>query len=287
MLQRSPTYILSAPEQDSMANWLRAKLPVKHAYSIVRWKNVLRGMALYGYCRRYPQHAKKFFVGLVRKEVGGKVDVERHFTPAYKPWDQRMCLVPDGDLFRTLRSGRASVVTDHIETFDETGIQLKSGEHLDADIVVTATGLQLKFLGGLKMEVDGKPIEPSRTMTYKGMMCSDVPNLALAIGYTNASWTLKCDLTCEYVCRLLNYMEAHGFTQCVPRRTDPSVKESPLIDFSSGYIRRSIDQLPRQGSAVPWKLYQNYALDRMTLRHGRIADGTMEFSGTGGASRYA
>jgi cation diffusion facilitator CzcD-associated flavoprotein CzcO len=278
MLQRSPTYIVSAPEQDVIANWLRERLPEKPAYAITRWKNVLRGMAFYGYCRRYPEHAKKFFVGLVRKQVGGSVDVDRHFSPTYKPWDQRMCLVPDGDLFDAIKAGRASVVTDHIETFTESGIRLKSGEQLEADVIVTATGLRLKFLGGLKMEVDGEAIEPSRTMAYKGMMCSDVPNMALAIGYTNASWTLKCDLTCEYVCRLINYMDAHGYVQCVPRRHDPSVKESPLIDFSSGYIRRSIDQLPRQGSVAPWKLYQNYALDRWTLRHGRMADGTMEFS---------
>jgi monooxygenase len=281
MLQRSPTYVVSAPEQDRIANWLRARLPAKSAYAITRWKNVLRGMAFYAYSRRYPEHAKKFIVGQVRKQVGGSVDVDRHFTPTYKPWDQRVCLVPDGDLFEAIKSGRASVVTDHIEAFTETGIQLKSGESLAADIVVTATGLQLKFLGGLKMEVDGKLVEPSKTMAYKGMMCSDVPNLALAIGYTNASWTLKCDLTCEYVCRLLNYMDAHGYTQCCPRRSDPSIKESPLIDFSSGYIRRTIDQLPRQGSAVPWKLYQNYALDRFTLRHGRLEDGAMEFSRAG------
>jgi cation diffusion facilitator CzcD-associated flavoprotein CzcO len=189
--------------------------------------------------------------------------------------------VPDGDLFESIKSGKASVVTDHIETFTETGLSLRSGETLDADIIVTATGLQLKFLGGLQMEVDGKPVEPSKTMAYKGMMCSDVPNMALSIGYTNASWTLKCDLTCEYVCRLLNYMDAHGYTQAVPRRNDPSIQESPLIDFTSGYVRRTIDQLPRQGSVVPWKLYQNYALDRVTLRHGKIEDGVMKFSRLG------
>jgi cation diffusion facilitator CzcD-associated flavoprotein CzcO len=281
MLQRSPTYVVSAPEEDRIANWLRERLPSKQAYAITRWKNVLRGMAFYAYSRRWPDHAKKFILGEVGKQLG-REQTERHFTPTYKPWDQRVCLVPDGDLFASIRSGRASVVTDHIETFTETGLQLKSGEKLEADIVVTATGLQLKFLGGLQMEVDGRAIEPSRTLAYKGMMCSDVPNMALSIGYTNASWTLKCDLTCEYVCRLLNYMDRHGYTQCVPRRNDPNIKESPLIDFSSGYIRRNIDKLPRQGSAVPWKLYQNYALDRVTLRHGKIQDGVMKFSRTGG-----
>jgi cation diffusion facilitator CzcD-associated flavoprotein CzcO len=280
MLQRSPTYVVSAPEEARIANWLRERLPARSAYAITRWKNVLRGMAFYAYSRRYPEHAKKFLVGEVRKKLGS-AEVERHFTPTYKPWDQRVCLVPDGDLFASIKSGRASVVTDHIDTFTETGIRLKSGQTLEADIVVTATGLQLKFLGGLKMEVDGKAIEPSKTLAYKGMMCSDVPNMALSIGYTNASWTLKCDLTCEYVCRLLNYMDAHGYTQCVPRRNDPSIKESPLIDFSSGYIRRAIDQLPRQGSAVPWKLYQNYALDRVALRYGKLRDGAMKFSRPG------
>jgi cation diffusion facilitator CzcD-associated flavoprotein CzcO len=280
MLQRSPTYVVSAPGEDRIANWLRERLPAKSAYAITRWKNVLRGMAFYAYSRRWPAHAKKLMVGEVGKHLG-RAQTERHFTPTYKPWDQRVCLVPDGDLFESIKSGKASVVTDHIETFTETGLSLRSGETLDADIIVTATGLQLKFLGGLQMEVDGKPVEPSKTMAYKGMMCSDVPNMALSIGYTNASWTLKCDLTCEYVCRLLNYMDAHGYTQAVPRRNDPSIQESPLIDFTSGYVRRTIDQLPRQGSVVPWKLYQNYALDRVTLRHGKIEDGVMKFSRLG------
>jgi cation diffusion facilitator CzcD-associated flavoprotein CzcO len=186
--------------------------------------------------------------------------------------------VPDGDLFKSIRSGRASVVTDHIESFTERGLRLRSGAELDADLIVTATGLKLRFLGGLALEVDGERIEPSRTMAYKGMMCSDVPNLALAIGYTNASWTLKCDLTSAYVCRLLNYMESHGYTQCRPVKSDPSIKEEALLDFSSGYVQRSIDQFPRQGSLAPWKLYQNYALDTLMLRHAPIADGTLRFS---------
>jgi monooxygenase len=214
----------------------------------------------------------------VRNLARGKVDVETHFTPSYNPWDQRLCFVPDGDLFKALRDGRAEVVTDHIDTFTETGLKLRSGRELPADLVVTATGLKLKFLGGLELEVDGKRVVPSETMTYKGMMCSDVPNLALAIGYTNASWTLKCDLTSEYVCRLLNYMDRHGYTQCCPRRNDPSLKEQPLLDFSSGYIQRSIDEFPRQGSFAPWRLYQNYALDRMMLKHGSLEDSGMEFS---------
>ena len=277
MLQRSPTYVVSAPEVDRIANWLRDRVPLESAYAITRWKNVLVTMGLYAYCRRYPERAKKGLIGLARKQVGPDVDIA-HFTPDYKPWDQRLCLVPNGDLFKTLRSGRASVVTDHIASFTETGLRLRSGAELEADLIVTATGLKLKFLGGLQIEVDGRRIEPSKTMTYKGMMGSDVPNMAFAIGYTNASWTLKCDLTCEYVCRLLNYMDKNGYTQCCPRKNDPSVTEAPLLTFSSGYVQRSIEQFPRQGSVAPWKLHQNYALDRMTLRHSRLDDGSMQFS---------
>ncbi len=287
MLQRSPTYIVSAPSRDPIADWLRERLPAKQAYALTRWKNVLFGMAIYNGCRRWPDKAKELFVGQVRKQVGAATDVDRHFTPRYKPWDQRLCLVPDADLFRAIRSGSASVVTDHIRSFTETGIALESGETLEADVIVTATGLQLKFLGGMQVEVDGRPVELSKTMAYKGMMCSDVPNLALAIGYTNASWTLKCDLTSQYVCRLMRHMDAEGFAICCPRRTDPSVREMPLIDFSSGYITRTIDKLPRQGSVVPWRLYQNYALDRWTLRHGKIDDGVMEFASPGSSSSAA
>jgi cation diffusion facilitator CzcD-associated flavoprotein CzcO len=277
MLQRSPTYIVTAPERDPIANWMREHLPSESAYAVSRWKNVLLSMAFYAYCRRFPENAKKLIVGQVKKSLRGKSDVA-HFQPSYNPWDQRLCLVPDGDLFHAIRDGSASVVTDHIESFTEKGLKLRSGHELEADVVVTATGLKLKFLGGLEMEVDGKRIDPAKTMTYKGIMCSDVPNMAIAIGYTNASWTLKCDLTSEYVCRLINYMDRKGYTQCVPRRNDPSVKELPLINFSSGYIQRSIEKFPRQGSTTPWKLYQNYALDRMLLRHAPLDDRVMEFS---------
>jgi monooxygenase len=278
MLQRSPTYIVSVPARDKIADWFRAKLPSETAYSLTRWKNVLFFMAMYNYCRKFPDKAKQFLVGQVKKTVGDSVDVKKHFTPSYYPWDQRMCLVPDGDLFDAVRNGTASVVTDHIETFTETGIKLKSGNELEADIIVTATGLQLKFLGGLTVHIDGKSVQPSDTMVYKGMMCSDVPNLAFAVGYTNASWTLKCDLTSEYVCRLLNYMDKHGYKYCVPRRRDPGLREEPLIDFSSGYVQRAIHLLPKQGSFAPWKLYQNYALDRMMLRRTKVNDKAMEFA---------
>jgi cation diffusion facilitator CzcD-associated flavoprotein CzcO len=275
MLQRSPTYIVTAPERDPIAGYLRKRLPSRSAYMVTRWKNVLLSMALYTYCRRFPENAKRFLVGQVKKSLRGKADIA-HFTPSYDPWDQRLCLVPDGDLFRAVRNGRASVVTDHIDTFTENGIRLRSGAELEADLVVTATGLKLKFLGGLVFDVDGQPVDSANTMVYKGIMCSDVPNMAFAIGYTNASWTLKCDLTSEYVCRLLNYMDEHGYNQCCPRR-DESVKESPLINFSSGYVQRALDKLPKQGTAMPWKLYQNYALDRFVLRRAPIRDRAIEF----------
>jgi monooxygenase len=278
MLQRSPTYIVSAPERDPVADYLRERLPASSAYAITRWKNVLISMGIYQYSRRFPERAKELFVGMVRKQLRGKADVDAHFTPSYNPWDQRLCLVPDGDLFKSIRNGRASVVTDHIDSFTEKGLRLRSGAELEADVVVTATGLKLKFLGGLELTVDGERIEPSKTLTYKGMMLSDVPNLAMAIGYTNASWTLKCDLTCEYVCRLLNHMDEHGLSQCCPRRNDPKLKDEPLLDFSSGYVQRSIHEFPRQGSAAPWKVYQNYALDLLALRRGSLEDGAMEFS---------
>jgi monooxygenase len=278
MLQRSPTYMISAPEGDRIANWLRARLPSKAAYGLTRLKNVTLGMAFFAYCRRFPEHARSLIVKGARLQLKDKVPVEPHFTPSYKPWDQRLCLVRDGDLFAALRKGRASVVTDHIETFTEKGLRLRSGAELEADVIVTATGLKLKFLGGLALEVDGRRVESSQVMIYRGMMCSDVPNMAFAIGYTNASWTLKCDLVAEYVCRLLNYMDRKGYTSCLPHNDDPAVQAVPLMDFSSGYVQRSIDQFPRQGTHLPWKLWQNYALDRVTLKRARIDDGVLRFA---------
>ena len=233
-------------------------------------------MYFYNRARKAPEKVKNFILKLARKDRGPDYDMAQ-FTPRYNPWDQRMCLVPDSDLFKMIREGRASVVTDQIESFSEKGLKLASGRELEADIIVTATGLQLKVLGGMQVVVDGRSVELPKAMTYKGMMFSDVPNLASAFGYTNASWTLKCDLTCEYVCRLLNYMDARGFTMCMPRR-DPNVAEAPWLNLTSGYIRRAEAILPRQGTEPPWKLHQNYALDMMMLRYGRIDDDTMEFS---------
>ncbi|NLY93280.1 MAG: NAD(P)/FAD-dependent oxidoreductase [Myxococcales bacterium] len=277
MLQRSPTYIVSAPERDPVAAYLRDKIDPDAAYAITRWKNVLVSMALYTYCRKFPESAKKMIVGQVKKRLGDTVDVDTHFTPRYDPWDQRVCLVPDGDLFKAVKQGRADIVTDHIETFTEKGILLRSGRELEADIIVTATGLKLKFLGGVQIEVDGQPVDTSKTLIYKGMMCSDVPNMAFAIGYTNASWTLKADLASEYVCRLLNFMDERGYDLCCPRRNDPSLREEPLLDFTSGYVQRALDIMPKQGSFSPWKLYQNYVLDLVTFRRSRLDDRYMEF----------
>jgi cation diffusion facilitator CzcD-associated flavoprotein CzcO len=212
----------------------------------------------------------------VRKELGNQYD-SKHFTPPYNPWDQRLCIAPDADLFRTMREGRVSLVTDHIETFNETGLRLKSGEQLDADIIVTATGLVLKLFSGMQLVMDGVAVEMPKTLVYKGMMFSDVPNLAFAVGYTNASWTLKCDLTSEYVCRLLNHMDQHGYSTCTPRVNDPNIEEEPVIDFNSGYVLRALPTLPRQGSKPPWRLHQNYIKDLSMMRYGRVDDGTMEF----------
>jgi monooxygenase len=282
MLQRSPTYIVSLPGEDRIADLLRRALPAKAAYAIVRWKNVLRTMASVQLSRRRPATVKALLRRGLERQLPAGYDIDTHFKPRYDPWDQRLCLVPDGDLFAAIRKGRATVVTDHIETFTERGIKLASGTELEADLIVTATGLNLLALGGMEIAVDGREVELSQTMTYKGMMLSGVPNLALVVGYTNASWTLKCDLTCEYVCRLLNHMTEHGYQACTPRR-DPAIAELPFNDFSSGYILRAIDKFPKQGAKAPWRLYQNYALDIVSLRFGAIEDGALEFSGAASA----
>ncbi|HSO34758.1 MAG TPA: NAD(P)/FAD-dependent oxidoreductase, partial [Labilithrix sp.] len=276
MLQRSPTYILSRPAVDAVAKWLERKLPAPVAYGVTRWKNVLLSMALFNFSQKYPERAKKLIIGGVRKMLGPDFDVDTHFTPTYRPWDQRLCLVPDGDHFEAMKSGRAEVVTDHIETFTETGLKLRSGKTLEADLIVTATGLKLMLLGDVKLTVDGKKVDVGKTLNYRGTMLSDAPNLAITLGYTNASWTLKCDLVCEFVCRLLNHMEKNGYRKCVPRVKE-GMAEEPLLNFSSGYVQRAIEQLPKQGSKAPWRLYQNYFLDLMGLRYGAVDDGVIEF----------
>ena len=280
MLQRSPSYIVSLPAEDPIAAVLRRVLPAKVAYSIVRWKNILLTMLSFQLSRRRPRVMKALIRKQIERQLPPGYDVDTHFKPRYNPWDQRLCLVPNGDLFDAIAKGRASMVTDRIKTFTEKGLELASGAELDADLIVTATGLNLLPLGGMQVAVDGRDIELSKTMSYKGMMLSDVPNLASAFGYTNASWTLKSELTCAYVCRLLNHMDEHGYRQCTPRNPDPSIAHQPFVDFSSGYVLRSIDQFQKQGSKAPWRLYQNYPLDILSLRFGAIEDGAIEFSRT-------
>jgi monooxygenase len=278
MLQRSPSYVVSLPGQDPLAAALRRFLPAKLVYPIVRWKNVLLTMLVFQLSRRRPGFVKKLIRRGLERQLPQGYDIDTHFKPRYNPWDQRMCLVPDGDLFEAISAGSASIVTDRIDTFTEQGLKLESGAELEAELVVAATGLNLVPLGGVDIAVDGEDVALPETLTYKGMMLSGVPNLAFAVGYTNASWTLKCELTCEFVCRLLNHMDARGDRICTPRLRDPSVTDEPLIDFSSGYVVRAIDRFPRQGSKAPWRLYQNYARDLVLLRFGAIDDDAIEFS---------
>ncbi len=277
MLQRSPTYIVSVPGEDPVAEALRKVLPARAVYPIVRWKNVLLQSFTYRLSRNRPGFVKKVLRNGVIKALPEGYDVDTHFKPDYNPWDQRLCMVPDGDLFKVLSDGSADIVTDRIERFTPNGIKLQSGRELEADVVVTATGLNLLFLGGMKIEVDGEEPEQSQLLAYKGMMLSDIPNLVFTIGYTNASWTLKADLVAEYLCRLLNHMDAGGYDVCVPHLSDPSVKAEPIMDFSSGYVLRSIADLPKQGSKEPWKLRQNYAVDLRKLRFGPVEDDAIEF----------
>jgi len=281
MLQRSPSYVVSRPAEDKIANWLRRSLPDRGAYVLARWKNVLTATFFYSLARKRPELFKWMVAKGVRKNLGEKYD-SKHFTPPYNPWDQRLCFAPDADLFDAIRDGRVSVVTDQVDTFTEQGLLLKSGERLDADIIITATGLVLRLFSGMQLVVDSAPVELPKTFVYKGMMFSDIPNLAFAVGYTNASWTLKCDLTAEYVCRLLNHMDHHGYDICTPRVNDPDIGEEPVIDFNSGYVLRALHTLPRQGSKTPWRLHQNYMKDLRMMRYGRVDDGTMEFQAVSG-----
>ncbi len=278
MLQRSPTYVVSRPAEDAFANGLRKRLPAMLAYQIIRWRNVLFGLFFFNMARKKPEKTKAGILAMVRQELGPNYDIETHFTPRYNPWDQRLCLVPDADLFQSIREGKTEVVTDTIAAFTENGLRLNSGRILDADIVVTATGLDMRLMGGLTIEVDGRPIDPAQTFSYKGMMYSGVPNLASTFGYTNASWTLKADLTSEYVCRLLNRMDRGGFTECRPVNDDETLEPAPWLDFSSGYVKRGMSRFPKQGHVAPWKVHQNYALDLLAFRYDRIDDGVMRFS---------
>jgi cation diffusion facilitator CzcD-associated flavoprotein CzcO len=276
MLQRSPTYVVSRPSEDSIANRLRAMLPSKLAYAITRWKNVLVQQYMFKLARKYPDKAKERIADMAREHLGPDYDIATHFSPSYNPWDQRLCLVPDADLFASLRAGTSEVVTDRIARFTPTGLLLESGKELEADIVVAATGLELQLLNDIPFSVDGKPLVLAEHTAYKAMMLSDVPNLALSFGYTNASWTLKADLTSEYVCRVLNTMRKRKMRQATPRIASP-VDAAPFLDFTSGYVQRAMERFPRQGTRKPWRVDQNYTRDLFALRFGSV-DTEMEFS---------
>jgi monooxygenase len=286
MLQRSPTYMVSRPAEDALALKLQRFLPESMAHHLTRWKNILMGMFFFQVARRYPQKVKNYLIGETARRLNPDFDTAKHFTPRYNPWDQRICLVPNGDMFRALRKGQASIVTDTIARITPDGITLASGEHLAADIIVSATGLHLNALGGMALSVDGQDYSPAQAMAYKGMMLSDLPNVFVALGYTNASWTLKADLTAGYVCRLLNYMQDHGLTQAVPRK-DPLAQSRPYFDFSSGYVQRAASELPKQGDRGPWRVHQNYLADMLNLRWGRLEDGVLQLTGQGKAAGAA
>jgi monooxygenase len=280
MLQRSPSYVLSLPAEDPLAKLARRLFGKRIAYGMTRWKNVLVTLLFFQLSRRRPQMMKALIRKALERQLPPGYDIDTHFKPRYNPWDQRLCLVPDGDLFEAISDGSVDIVTDRVKAFTERGVELDSGKQLEADLIITATGLNLLALGGAEVSVDGNRVDVPQHMTYKGMMLSGVPNLAFAFGYTNASWTLKADLTCKYVCRLLEHMSDNGYVEATPQNRDPSIAEQPFIDFSSGYIQRSIDKFPKQGSRSPWRLYQNYALDMVTLRFGAVDDGVIEFSGS-------
>jgi monooxygenase len=278
MVQRSPTYVVSLPSRDPLAEVARRQLPATLAYRAVRAKNVALMVASYQLCRRRPRLARAAIRKGVTAALPAGYAVDTHFNPRYEPWDQRLCFCPDNDLFGAVSSGRARIVTDEIETFTERGITLGGGEEIEADVIVTATGLTLQALGGATLTVDGRAVSLPDTVAYKGMMLGGVPNFALTMGYTNASWTLKADLTCRYVCRLLDHMRDHGYAVCMPSPADPAMERAPLLGLNSGYVRRSIAAFPSQGTRRPWRVRQNYPLDALELRLGRLEDGVMRFS---------
>lgn len=277
MLQRSPTYMVSMPAEDKLANWMRKVLPAGLAYDLTRFRKVVFQQFFFRLARARPEKTKERLLELIREQLGPDYDMQTHFTPSYKPWEQRLCLVPDNDMFEAIRDGRASVVTDHIDTFTEKGIKLKSGTELEADIIVTATGLNLQMFGGADLVVDGKAMETGKLWAYRGAMYSDLPNFASVFGYTNASWTLRADLISEYVARLINYMDDNNFVQATPRMNLAHPDEKPFVDFSSGYFTRVADKLPKQTTQAPWKQNQSYLHDIMELRYGKLEDGALEF----------
>jgi monooxygenase len=278
MLQRSPTYIGTLPDVDPFTVRTNKALPDKPAYVLNRWKSILFQSAQYQISRRFPQFMRKTLMTMAQRRLPEGYDVQKHFGPSYNPWDQRLCLAPNGDLFKTIRAGKADVVTDKIERFTKTGIKLASGEELQADIIVTATGLNLQLFGGAEVKRNGVPIELTDTMAYKGMMLTHMPNMAFTIGYTNASWTLKADLVSEFVCRVLNYMGANGFDTVEPQHPGNAVDEAPLMDFTPGYVLRALDYLPKSGHVAPWRLKQNYLLDLRLIRRGKVDDEALAFT---------
>jgi cation diffusion facilitator CzcD-associated flavoprotein CzcO len=277
MLQRSPSYILSVPTEDRLARWVRRALPERVAHGLLRGKYALVSLGFYRFCRRSPGWARRYLLGRVARELPPDVGLDPHFAPRYRPWDERLCLVPDGDLFRALRDGLASVVTDEVERFTPDGIRLRSGRELPAEVIVTATGLRLLALGGIRLDVDGTAVDPSRCVAYRGVMLGNVPNLAICAGYTNASWTLRAELAAQFVCRILRHMDRHGYARCEPRCDPGTVQPRPLVPLTSGYIRRGIDMLPKQGARAPWTVRQNYPLDLLDLRLARLEDGVLAF----------
>ncbi|MDI3423670.1 flavin-containing monooxygenase [Streptomyces luteolus] len=277
MVQRSPSHVLALPSNDMLARPLARLLPRRTAGSALRWKNALLALANFQLSRRAPRFVAGALRRAARRQLPSGFDVDTHFRPEYGPWDQRLCIAPDGDLFTAIRRRRASVVTDTVAGFTPTGVRLGSGEELEADVVVTATGLNLLAIGGMELAVDGEEIEVADTVAYKGMMLSGVPNFALTIGYTNASWTLKADLVATYVCRLLAHMDRHGYRSCTPRLPDDGGELRPLIDLAAGYVLRSLDALPKQGATAPWRLNQNYPRDVRLLRHGPVEDRGVRF----------
>ena len=276
MLQRSPTYVVSLPSEDKIANFFRKVLPSKLAYSLSRWKNILFSIGFYNASRKWPDGVRKFIQKGIKKELGKNYDI-RHFDPKYKPWDQRLCIVPDADLFHSIKDGKVEVVTDTIQQFTTKGILLTSGKKLEADIIVTATGLKVQLLGGMSMHINGELGDTGKTHCYRGVMFSDVPNFAITVGYTNASWTLKCDLNCQFVTKVLNFMEQKNYTICTPRFDSAEFKSEPLLDFDAGYILRASDSLPKQGSKHPWKVYQNYIKDLFSLKMESVNDKYLEY----------
>ncbi len=278
MLQRSPSYVLSLPDVNPVANAMRKVAPGRATGAFLRWSNAVLAQTMYELSRSKPAVMKRFLLGAIRKQLPKGYDVAKHFTPSYSPWDQRLCIVPNGDLFRSIREGSASVVTGHIDTFTADGIRLVTGEEVPADIVVTATGLDLLFVGGITLTVDGAAVEIPKRLAYKGMMLEGVPNFAMAVGYTNASWTLKAELTCDYICRVLNHMRKVGLREVTPVNNDPGVTPAPLLSLNSGYVNRAMDRFPKQGSKHPWQVHQSYLKDYRAIKRSGVTDDALVFS---------